>query len=69
MLVARLPYHNSGTTRITFACGGAVPYRYDTGHQWAVTTSPEHYLDTDGGKCCGGLVESLEVVPEVRRKP
>jgi hypothetical protein len=63
MLVARRPYGNSGTTRVTFACADAVLYKYDIGHQWAVTTSPEHWLDTDGGKCCGGLIESLKVVP------
>ena len=60
MYAARTPYHNSGTTRISFACRHAVPYT-DTGHQWAVTAWPEHYLDTDGGQCCGGLRESMEV--------
>jgi hypothetical protein len=57
---AARPYANSGTTRIAFACPDAVPFDYENGHQWATTTSPEHYLETDGA-CCGGLLETLEV--------
>jgi hypothetical protein len=61
MYTVKRPYHNSGTTRITFACRGARPYA-DNGHQWAVTTSPEHHLNT-GGRCCGDLRESMEIRP------
>ena len=57
----RVPYANSGTTRVAFACPEANVYEEGTGHQWAVSTSPEHYLDTNGGECCGGFIDSMEV--------